>query len=98
MDTLGKRLKYLRSLRKKQQKEVAIDLGVSKTGYSSYENDIRMPGVPMLIKIADYYNVSIDFLLGRDNRTYIDKSEIQQYLAELHDTLKKLDNYIKDCK
>lgn len=98
MDTFGKRLKYLRSLRNKQQKEVAIDLDISKTGYSSYENDIRMPGVSMLIKIADYYNVSIDFLLGRDDSTHIDKNEIQRYLTELFSSLKMLDNYIKNCK
>lgn len=98
MDTFGNKLKHLRNLRGKQQKEVAIELGLSKTTYSSYENDSRMPGIKMLIKIADYYNVSIDFLLGRDNKTYIDKSEVQSYIKQLYNDIKKLENYIKDCK
>lgn len=98
MDTFGKKLKHLRSLRKKQQKEVAIELGISKTGYSAYENDLRMPGVQMLIKIADYYNVTTDFLLGRDDKMYIDKSEIQFYVTQLKNNIQILDDYIKNCK
>lgn len=98
MDTFGNKLKNLRNDRKKQQKEVAIDLNVSKTGYSSYENDSRMPGIKMLIKIADYYNVSIDYLLGRDDRTYIDKTEIVMYIRKINEDVNILENYINKSK
>ncbi len=98
MDTFGKRLKYLRNLKNKQQKEVALELGVSITGYSSYENDSRMPGVKLLVKIADYYNVSIDYLLVRDDKPCIDKNVIQQHIIETYRSIKNMDNYIKNCK
>lgn len=98
METFGKRLKYLRSLKNKQQKEVAIDLNLSKTGYSAYENDLRMPGVKTLIKIADYYNVSIDFLLGRDVKSNIDKAELAKIVKQLQDNINSLSDYIDSCK
>lgn len=63
---LGARIAKLRKKSKKNQKQVANDLGVSQALLSHYENGIRECGLDFLKKIADYYKVSCDFLLGRD--------------------------------
>ncbi|MDE6035137.1 MAG: helix-turn-helix domain-containing protein [Ruminococcus sp.] len=47
------------------QKKAASDLGISQALLSHYEKGIRECGLSFLIKIADYYNVSCDYLLGR---------------------------------
>ena len=47
------------------QKQAAADLGISQALLSHYEKGIRECGLDFLVKIADYYNVSCDYLLGR---------------------------------
>ena len=47
------------------QKQAASDLGISQALLSHYEKGIRECGLDFLVKIADYYNVSCDYLLGR---------------------------------
>ncbi len=55
----------LRKERKLSQKQVAAELGVSQALLSHYEKGIRECGLEFLIKVADYYSVSTDYLLGR---------------------------------
>ena len=55
----------LRKERKITQKQAASDLGVSQALLSHYEKGIREPGLNFLIRCADYYGVSCDYLLGR---------------------------------
>ena len=62
-----KRIRELREDHDLTQREVAEMLGMSQTGYSKYEtgtNDIPTAG---LIKLADFYKTSVDYLLGRTN-------------------------------
>lgn len=54
-----------RKMRKLSQKQVAADLGISQALLSHYEKGIRECGLDFVVKIADYYNVSCDVLLGR---------------------------------
>ena len=54
-----------RKERKISQKQAAADLGISQALLSHYEKGIRECGLGFLVKIADYYNVSCDYLLGR---------------------------------
>ena len=58
---------FLRKEKKLSQKQAALELGISQALLSHYENGIRECGLDFLIKAADYYNVSIDYLLGRTN-------------------------------
>lgn len=52
----------------KNQQELADYLHVKQTTYSKYElGKINIP-IEVFIKLADYYNVSVDYLLGRTNR------------------------------
>jgi len=57
-------LKDLREDRDLHQKEVASYLGVSRSAYSNYENGSREPGIEILKKLADFFRVSMDELLG----------------------------------
>ena len=58
-------LKQLRTNKKVSQKEVADYIGVSRTAYNQYESGKRDMSTDTLIKLADYFNVSIDAILGR---------------------------------
>src|SRR5690554_1156572 len=62
---LAKRLAALRKLNKKTQDDMAKLLGITRPAYTAYEAGRRNPDYETLQKIADYFNVSIDYLLGR---------------------------------
>ena len=62
------RIKYLRQTRELTQVQLADKLGVAKQSISNWENDNIMPSVDMLEKIADFFSVSTDYLLERENR------------------------------
>ncbi len=65
MPDFSQRLKELRKERRLYQRELAELLGISIRGYQCYETGEHEPGVKKLIALADYYNVSIDYLVGR---------------------------------
>lgn len=60
----GNRLTELREEKGLNKKEIAKELKLPYTTYLNYENDEREPNSDTLIKIAKYFNVSIDYLLG----------------------------------
>ena len=60
------RIKELREKAGKQQKELAIDLGVSQPTVSDWESGRKIPSAKSTSKIADYFQVPIDYLLGRE--------------------------------
>ncbi len=61
------RLKELRIAKGISQLKLALDLGMNQNSISRYENHEREADYATLIKLADYFNVSIDFLLERTN-------------------------------
>lgn len=65
MPTYSERLKELRKERRLYQRELAELLGISVRGYQCYETGEHEPGVKKLIALADNYQVSIDYLVGR---------------------------------
>ena len=67
------RIRHLREDSDKTQSQIAKVLGVSQNTYSDYElGKINIP-VDIMIKIADYYNVSLDYLVGRTSEKKINK-------------------------
>ena len=63
------RLRELRRQRRISQVRLAMELNVSQNTICRYETTEREAGYAMLIRIADYFDVSVDYLLGRtDNR------------------------------
>lgn len=62
------RLKIIREQREYKQKEIAEYLGTTQQYYSDYENGKRDIPIRIYIKLADFYNVSIDYLAGKTNK------------------------------
>lgn len=64
---LSNRLKTSRKLKGKTQKDLAEYLGISERGYQNYELGTREPSLEILNKLADFFDVSTDYLLGRSD-------------------------------
>ena len=58
-------LSLLRQEKKISQRKAAAELQVSQALLSHYENGVREPGLSFVVRAADYYGVSCDYLLGR---------------------------------
>lgn len=67
------RLRELRKSRGISQLKLALDLNTNQNSISRYETGEREPGTVELIKIADYFNVSVDYLLERTDNPNIQK-------------------------
>ena len=66
------RLKVLREARGISQLKLAMDLNMNQNSISRYENGVRQADYKTLIALADYFDVSIDYLLERtDNPTFL---------------------------
>lgn len=61
---IGKRLREIREIHNLLQKKVAKDMKLSQQTISLYESDKRNPDLETLIKLADYFHVTTDYLLG----------------------------------
>ena len=71
------RLKELRKRRGISQLKLAMDLSMNQNSISRYETGEREADYATLIKLADYFNVSIDYLLGRtDNPRMADEKSL----------------------
>lgn len=102
MATFAENITALRKKQNKKRQEVADDLGISRSSLEYYEKNKRKPDIEVLTKIADYYGVSADYLLGRTNAKTTDKDLrfICEYtglsenaittLSELHDPVNVL--------
>ncbi len=64
----GMRIKELRDEKKLTQRQLAKEIGVSNVTVMQWENGIITPKLDKLIKLSDYFGVSIDYLVGRDER------------------------------
>jgi len=60
-----KRLKALRLQRKLTHQDMADLLGITRQGYSKYENGQSQPDIDTINKLAEFFNVTTDYLLGR---------------------------------
>lgn len=71
----GRKLKELRLEKKINQSELGEMIGVSPSTVGMYERDQRFPDKDMLSKIADYFEVSVDYLLGRTDKRNLHTEE-----------------------
>lgn len=67
-DNMKTRLKELRKSRGYTQISVQMQTGIEQALLSKFENGERIPPTETLIRLADFYNVSIDYILYRTNR------------------------------
>ncbi len=72
--TLNDNIKILRLSHGMNQVVLANKLGVTKQCVSNWENDNVLPSVEMLMRIADLFHVTTDYLLGRNTESLLDTS------------------------
>ena len=65
--TLNERLIHLKESRQILQKNIAAQIGISLRSYQRYEYGEREPSLSVLIALADYFDVSLDYLVGRSD-------------------------------
>ena len=91
---LNKNIKLLRTQRGLSQVEFAKQMGVTKQCVSNWENDNVLPSIEMLVHIADFFHVSTDYLLGREETLTLDISHLTQeqigHISLLIDDIRKL--------
>ncbi len=71
-----KNLRGIREDKDIKQKNIAKYLNVSQNTYSQYETGVISLTAEVLIKLADYYNVSVDYLLDRTDNPKSDRSHV----------------------
>lgn len=100
MNILSSRLKQLREEKEVMQKEIAAYLNISASAYGFYEQGKRTPTPEILSKLASYFNVTTDYLLGRDTTSNNvndielndkDKKDIEKALSRTMDMLESQD-------
>lgn len=65
MANFTERLKACRKEQKRTQKQVAEAIGTSEQNYQRYERGTQQPTLPVLLSLADYFDVPLDYLTGR---------------------------------
>jgi len=68
MTDFYKRLKEIRLSQGKTQKEIATAIGLSERNYQSFEYGEFKPSFDKLVALADFFNVSLDYLVGRTEK------------------------------
>lgn len=86
MAEFKERLKELRQNARMTQKDLGQALGISSSTVGMYEQGARTPDMDTLESIADYFNVDIDFLLGRvKGSTYYLRPEVAKLAQDAYD-------------
>lgn len=84
------KLKELRKENKKTQSEIATSIHLTQQTYAKYELEQLEPNINTLCKLADYYAVSLDYLVGREfNNEYGYIAEDEKALLNAYRTLNK---------
>ena len=83
MVDFSQRLQLLRRDKHLTQAQVAKRIGVTASMVSSYETDIRLPSYEVMLRIADVFGVSVDYLLGREEKRLLDISELTEEEASV---------------
>ena len=94
----GIKLRKLRKNANYTQKQLADRLGVAKSVVSFYESGDRFPSYDVLIKIARTFHVSTDYLLGIDNRRYIEITDLSEEHIAVLDTVANALRHKKNSK
>lgn len=95
---LGKRLKKLRTDKKLTQEELGKKINVTKVSISGYENGNRSPDTETLQRIADIFDVSTDYLLGRTENPDTTGDEKSLYMSKIATEFPDVDLMFKDME
>lgn len=94
--TLFDRIKKLADERKISITQLQEDLGMSKNYLYKWNVEDANPKIELLKKVADYFNVSIDYLIGRTNKREIADNDSELFVAEESPKYETLAAHIKD--
>lgn len=83
MVDFSQRLRQLRIDKHLTQAQVAKRVGVTASMVSSYETDIRLPSFEVMIRLADLFGVTVDYLLCRQDKRFVDISELSDEEASV---------------
>lgn len=97
--TFANRLKDLREENNLTQVELAQKFNITSQTISQYERGIRTPDFTLLNSIADYFNVSVDYLLGRTDIRNFEENTIAAHTDDRtkqlsEESMKQLNNFI----
>ena len=73
MSVFSNRLLELKNIRHVRQQDIADAIGVSLRGYQYYEKGTKEPTMSKLIALANYFDVSLDYLIGRTDNPAINR-------------------------
>lgn len=91
MNVLGNRLKAARNKKKLTQRQLAAKLNISQSTIALYETGNRNPDPDTLNKFADFFSVSVDYLLGRNDDQLIIKEQTEIVNEQLTDRVSDSD-------
>lgn len=96
---LGNRLQQLRSELNLDRDALASALNITYSALSKYETNQRFPSQELLISMADYFNVSVDYLLGRTDIRNFEENTIAAHTDDRtkqlsEESMKQLNNFI----
>jgi transcriptional regulator with XRE-family HTH domain len=100
--TFGQRLRDLRLSKDLTQKQFGLKIGVAESTVSLYEAEKRVPDKTTLYLIADFFEVSLDYLLGRDGAKYSSEitaassdTEYKDWTPEMLEELERAKEFIR---
>lgn len=93
----GDRIAYLREQNNLTQQQLADKIGITRASLSHYEKNRREPDYKTLEKLADFFEVSIDYLLGRTDKP-TNKSLPETTEKDEKDIAKRLQNFKKEIE
>lgn len=94
----GDRLKRLRKEKKLTQKELGEKINVSKVSVSGYESGERTPDTDNLRRLADFFDVTSDYLLGRSDDPRLTETQQKQVDEEYKEIMEILDSLPEEKK
>ena len=97
MEVLANRLKWLREKKRLVQKEVASKVGITLSGYQQFEYGKSNPKLETLINLCDFFEVSADFLLGRDNHVN-ELDKIKDKINEINGKIISFDSILESLR
>ena len=77
------RVRQLRKDKHLTQAQVANRIGVTPSMVSSYETDIRLPSYDVMMRLADVFGVTVDYLLCRQEKRFLDISDLTEEQASI---------------
>ena len=91
-------LRIIRDKRNINQQKIAVELEISQESISKYENGNAFPSREILIKLADYLNCSIDYLMGRTDNPSLNKEKLSAKDEEIENLIFRYNNLSDENK